>query len=219
MMIRRNPFSGYLLCGFAVIGLFANPLHADEVPKELDRDRLAHITVVFASPNSKFEWALLKEDGEKVLPYVAFILADSDSTDREVVRAFIFARENLTQYDCKTLVEPTVSRLMHHNWEVKVYAMNLLVKIGSREDAAPLVELMHDEEKGVRMCASSCLAKLGGKRELLALEIWLRRKDAHKDEAFDEVKKSRDALRTRLEDEEKKAKEKKDDPKAKPVEK
>jgi HEAT repeat protein len=148
----------------------------------------------------------LKEDGEEVLPYIAQILTNPGS-DRMLDRAFIFASKNLTQYDCKRLVEPTVSHLTHHNWEIRSDAVWLLRTIGSRADTPPVVAMLYDEDKGVRVCAAGCLEKLGGKRELLALDIWLRDPTRLKDEACDDVKKSQNALRTRVEAEEKAKKE------------
>lgn len=181
--------------------LLYRPAFADPLPK-LDEKRLGYIHVVLASSDTKFEWAQLKEDGEEVLPYIAQILTDPVS-DRALERAFIFANQNLTKYDCKRLVEPTVAHLTHHRWEIKAEAMMLLEKIGSRAECTPVAMLLYAENKHNRMGAASCLEKLGGKRELLALDLWLRDPTRLKDEAFDEVKKSRNALRTRVEAEEK----------------
>jgi hypothetical protein len=216
---RSGETAWVAICSVLLVGsLMQGPaLRAQAPPSSLDEKRLGHIVMTFHAWESKFEWAKLKEDGEKIVPYVAYILADNESKDRVVERAMIFARENLTKYDCKSLLEPTLEHLRHHDWQVRAEALMLLEKIGSKEDCAPVAVLLYAEDKHNRIGAAYTLAKLGGKRELLALDLWLKDSTRLKDEAFEEVKKSRDELRTRVEDEEKKLKakppEKKDEKK------
>lgn len=192
--------------GLVALCLLAGSLAAHEVPKELDGQRLGNIIAVFSSPfDEGLEWAVMADDGEKMLPYMAFIIANEKSKSRTVLIALIFARDYLTKYDCKSLVDPTVSRLMHENWEIKVYAMNLLSRIGDWNDTSPLVELMNDEK--VAKSAAWCLEKLGHKRDLFALDHWLRvrasdaKGEKEEKETFDFIKKARDELRERLEKE------------------
>lgn len=130
--------------------------HADDQPK-LDEKELASIRGKLSSVESGFEFAALRARGEKVLPYFAHILADEKSTDRQIERAFIFTRDNLTKYDCKQLIEPTVGLLSHHEVQIRSEAVWLLRIIGSKEDSLPVVAMLYDEDKGVRHCAAGCL--------------------------------------------------------------
>lgn len=184
---------GYALCA----GL---PARAGDPPK-LDEKELADIRGNLSSWESLSEWPALKRRGEKVLPYFAHILADEKRTNRQVVRAFIFTRNHLTEYDCKMLVEPAVGLFMHQDQQIRAEAVWLLRLIGNKQDAPSVTMMLDDEWMGARKSAAICLGMIGGKHELLALDLWIARKGAEKDEAFDEVKKSRDKLRERLEKE------------------
>lgn len=179
--------------------VFAGP--SDKLPQHLDQKYYDGLFTTFFTSGDEitFYWAALKQDGEKVLPYIEYILNFRENETVVIQRAMIFAREELTKFDCKKLVDPTVSYLMHEKWGVKAEAIMLLEKIGSADDAAPLVMLLRDEGWGSRVGAAQCFGSFGGKRELLVLDLWLSREGIEKDTAFAEVKKARDALRERLE--------------------
>lgn len=171
-------------------------------PGALDLQKLAVIEMTLHSWGcDHLDWARWKQEGKAILPYFERIIADPENEDRIVFRAMIFANENLTKYDCKRLVEPVVGHLKNHNWEVRSEAIALLRLIGGKADCVPVVVLLYHDDNGVDMCAAWCLEKLGGKRELLALDLWLRDESRLKVKKFDEVKKYRDALRERLEKE------------------
>ncbi len=211
--MRQTPASARSLRWIAVIALCgAVPVAAQAQtpdPPKLDQGRLTYIYAVFAAGNSKFEWGRLAKDAEEVLPYVENILADPESGTRALDRAFIFANKYLTKYDCKTLVEPTVAHLKHHNWEIKAEAMMLLREIGRREDCPAVTVLLDAESHYNHIGAAMTLEKLGGRRELIALDLWLNQRaadakgDRNAKDTFEYVTKARDALRERLEKEEK----------------
>lgn len=209
---RRSAVIGCAL----IVGMLYGPPRVTAGPPDLDVKRLAYIAAVFQAVESKREWAELEDEGQKVLPYVAY-LGSNPGSDRVLERALIFARTRLSKLDRKPFLEPTLEHLKHHDWGVRAEALMLLEQIGSKEDCVPVAVLLYAEDKHNRIGAAYTLAKLGGKRELLALDLWLADKTRQKDEAFDEVKKSRDELRTKVEDEEKKLKakppEKKDEKK------
>jgi HEAT repeats len=175
----------------------------DKVPSHLDEKYLGRIFTAFFTSGDEitFLWAALKKDDEKVLPYVEYILNSREMETSVVERAMIFTRENLTKFDCKKLVDPTVARLMHERWEMVSEAEMLLDVIGSREECPAVAELLHSESPYNRIGAAITLAKLGDKRELFVLDRWMAGEGMDKHYAIAAGKKARDALRERLEKE------------------
>jgi hypothetical protein len=79
-------------------------------------------------------------------------------------------------------------------------AVHLLGAIGSRRDAAPLVALLYDSNPDIVRLALEAVGKLGGEREMVAIDIWIRAKT----DALSAAEQARDALRKRAEEEKKK---------------
>jgi HEAT repeat protein len=143
--------------------------------------------------------------GEVAFPAYEQILNDPAANYLEVVG--IFNVLGVVQADRRRFVEQAVRRLADP--DQRRSAVGLLGRIGSRGDASPVVALLWDREESVRWAAVEALGRLGGERELLALEIWAKSQanSFRADERLRQhVQKSRDAMQRRIEEEKKKQK-------------
>jgi hypothetical protein len=133
-------------------------------------------------------------------PVYDAILADPNHTSNE--RMHIFVVVAATKADGSRYRELAIKSLSHPDETLRIAAVRLLAKIGSEQDTAPIVALLSDEDHLVVVEAAKTLATIGGWRDLVAFEAWLRKAKARK---FDPdwtkgVEKARDALKKRLDD-------------------
>jgi HEAT repeat protein len=86
---------------------------------------------------------------------------------------------------------------------VRFRALRLLAEIGSEHDTAAVIPLLSDTDSLIRYTASETLAKIGGRRDLEAMDAWLKngKNPRPKDTDYPlHVKKCRDELEKRLKD-------------------
>jgi HEAT repeat protein len=142
----------------------------------------------------------LMEMGEDAFPAFEVLLADRE-TKPHIVRAAIEVLIAI-KVDRKRFTDLVGGRLADEDWGVQWKALVLLGQIGSEQDSAPVVALLSAKEINVHYAAADTLSKIGGKRELVAMNAWLKAGGAdRKDEDFVwHVKKCRDELEKRLKD-------------------
>ena len=141
--------------------------------------------------------------GERAFPELERILQDPAVDSMEIRR--IFAVVSAVQADRRRFIEPAVARLADRDVAVRLSAVILLGRIGSRSDASPIVALLWDENVVVVNAAAKALSVIGGERELTALDIWIKSGNHRERIGFrQDVQQLRDALQRRVEDEKKK---------------
>ena len=135
--------------------------------------------------------------GESAFPMYEVILADPDTKPAQVARAFIVIRQ--VKADRRRFLEIAVSRLADPARAVRGEAVRLLGEIGSEQDTPPVVALLSDHEELVCFAAAKALAAIGGKRDVAAMDVWLRSGN-HRDwpKYLAHVKRCRDDLEVRL---------------------
>ncbi len=138
--------------------------------------------------------------GAAAFPAYEAIIADPRSGETEYGRIFWVLHD--IPADRTRFIEPVIKSLTSRSEPLRRSAVRLLGKIGTEKEIAPIVALLSDEEISVVHEAAAALAAIGGERELVALEIWIRAAKAQKlDSLFIEgVSKPCDALKKRLED-------------------
>lgn len=183
-----------LICSYA--------LSNDDIPN----DRA--IRLMLTAIEFKDERKLLVQYGEKLFPSFERILADRDANSTELTRLFIVLLA--VKADRSRFLESAVAKLTDSDKSIRNVAVSLLGDIGSELDTAPIVALLSDEEFTVGVAAAKTLSKIGGARELAALNVWL---TVTKPENYSKewqgsyeslrknVTKSRDALKERLDKE------------------
>ena len=102
--------------------------------------------------------------------------------------------------DRSRFLETTIEHLQHKQSVVKIYAVNLMEKIGSANDTAPLIALLSDQY--VHSHALRALLIIGDKRTVSALGILIDNPEYQQRKyILDATIKTRDALQLRLEKE------------------
>jgi hypothetical protein len=89
---------------------------------------------------------------------------------------------------------------------VRHSAIQFFERIGSREDAPPIVALLWDQDITVNRAAMEALSVIGGERELAALDLWAKSQAEGlriDDQLRERTRKARDAIRQRVEGEKK----------------
>jgi HEAT repeats len=106
----------------------------------------------------------------------------------------------LTATTGQRFIELAVERLADNTSGVRAGALYYLEHYGSALDTAPIVALLSDSDIIVHHAAAKTLAKIGGPRDIVAMDAWLKSGTAHrKDGDFQRhVKECRDALEKRL---------------------
>jgi HEAT repeat protein len=91
-------------------------------------------------------------------------------------------------------------RLSDDDEGVRRLAAALLEKIGTERDTPPLIALLSDEEVTVQHQAAKALVAIGGTRDLIAMDAWLKKGTGGNRhvESLRHVKECRDALELRL---------------------
>jgi HEAT repeats len=138
--------------------------------------------------------------GSAAFPVYDAILADPNQKSLERARIFDVLKD--VKADRKRYIEPAIRSLSHSDHDLRLMAVQLLGKIGSEKDTAPVVALLADEEAIVVKAAAETLAEIGGWRELVALDAWLRSARARELSPLwiNNVQKPRDALKKRIDD-------------------
>jgi len=147
----------------------------------------------------------LIEMGEGAFSAFESILSDPKANQFETERIFYILTE--VKADPRRFLEHAVRRLADPTFDVRLRALQLVGRIGSRAEASTVVALLSDIKKPVAYAAAKALGAIGGPREVIAMDIWLEgvshRNDA---ELRQHVRQHRDELKKRLD--EAKAKEK-----------
>jgi hypothetical protein len=96
-------------------------------------------------------------------------------------------------------VDRAVAHLAHKDVGVRRAAVNLLSRIGSSRDVAPVVALLTDPDVTVPYAAARTLAAIGDRRAFTAIDVWLGTGSHHDHpELLDHVRRCREELRVRL---------------------
>lgn len=153
--------------------------------------------------------------GEKAFPAYERILADPKVGSFTVVRIFGILASVKMKGDRSQFLERAVAELASRDGLVRWSAVGLLAKIGSERDTPPIIALLSDEDFTTGIVAAAAVQAIGGPRDLVALDTWLR---ANSDKRYtpkyrkqyeilrEYVTKSRDELKQRLDKEKEKAK-------------
>jgi HEAT repeat protein len=137
--------------------------------------------------------------GEAAFPALEAIIADPKSRSEQVACALIVVRD--AKGDRRRFVEPTVQRLADSTSDVRRYAVLALAMIGSDRDTAPVVALLSDEDVSVVYAAAKTLAAIGGRRDVVAMDVWLKTGNHREARGLrKDVKECRDALQKRLDE-------------------
>ena len=140
--------------------------------------------------------------GVHAMPVYEIVLADPKNESPELIGAMQHSRDVLIKdpkLDRTQILELTVQLFHHDHLLVRRVALDVLVDIGSERDTAPVLAMLSDEENSVRHQAAKTLAKIGGKRDLVAVDIWLKTGN-YRDDPFHlrHVRDCRDKLEKRL---------------------
>jgi HEAT repeat protein len=140
----------------------------------------------------------LLELGPKAFPVYEKLLADPKTNSGQVSRIFSVLRE--VPGDRSRFLETAIKNLTSPSFSVRYSAIRLLGAIGSHRDTAPIVASLYDKDIGIISAAAETLAEIGGRRELVAFDVWLRASKARGigKPLIDMLRKHRDALEFRL---------------------
>ncbi|MBY0456492.1 MAG: HEAT repeat domain-containing protein, partial [Gemmataceae bacterium] len=135
---------------------------------------------------------------EAAFPAYRVILADPKSTELEVSGVLLMIQ--CVQAPKAKFLPLVVPHLNHENWWVRVKAVRLVTEIGTGEECPILVALLSDCDPVVRNRAAEALVALGGAKELLAFDVWLRTAPGRREEErfVRHNKECRDKLDKRL---------------------
>jgi HEAT repeat protein len=138
--------------------------------------------------------------GTAAFPAYEAILADPASTHDDLEGVLNMVRR--TDAPKERFLPLVVPLLAHRNWSMRRSAILLLEQIGTPEEGSILIALLSDEAGNpVRSPAARALAATGGRRELIAMDLWLRSaaiNDPNDTTLLDHVKECRDKLEMRL---------------------
>jgi hypothetical protein len=140
--------------------------------------------------------------GSVAFPAYEAILGDPASTPEEIGGVLgAISRAQVSKARKSRFHDLAVPYLAHKDSAVRQTAAALMREIGKPEDGSILVALLPDEFESVACLAAEALAKTGGRREVVAMDAWLRGAANRYDADFLEyVKKCRDELEKRLKD-------------------
>lgn len=142
------------------------------------------------------------------LPFYTRILDDPKEEPSVVARTLLVLTK--VKADRSPVLERAVTKLADSDGDIRRNATRLLGQIGGTRDTAPIIALLSDDDVSVGMAAAEAIQAIGGPRDLVALDAWLRvspnkqhtpeyRKQYEK--LRDHVEKARDGLKTRLDKE------------------
>jgi hypothetical protein len=137
--------------------------------------------------------------GEKAFPVYEAILSDPKVTSDEVGRVFLVIDGK--KADSRRFRKYAVAHLADADFGNRLNAVILLKDIGSSAEASPVVAFLSDERVEPIYAAARTLAAIGGSREVVALDVWLRVNSRRDDDKLQQhVKKCRDELKRRLDE-------------------
>ncbi len=142
--------------------------------------------------------AKLKIMGDLAFPAYERLLNSKDPYFHRTIISF----DLLYRLECdrSRFLEATIGHLQHKHFGVRIYAVNLLEKIGSTKDATPLIALLSDPH--VYRDALRTLLIIGDKRTVTALRILIDNPEYQQRKyILDATIKTRDALQIRLDKE------------------
>jgi hypothetical protein len=156
----------------------------------------------------KAERQFLIKLGEAAFPAYLRILTAADARPEEASRIYhVLPHVNGNR---APFLEHAIGALASPEVYVRRPAVILLAEIGSAEDEAPIVSLLSDEDWTVGIAAAKALAKIGDRRALTAMDVWLNSSSPgrHRNEQLEKalrkhIAKYRDELKQRLEKEKK----------------
>jgi hypothetical protein len=138
----------------------------------------------------------------KILTTIESVIADPKSHPRHTAIALTI----LSRYsgDRSRYREVVIRRVTDKHWMVRLSAATSIGEIGTSQDTPPLIALLSDEDTSVVYMSAKAIAKIGGRRDVVAFDAWLMG-SAHKDAIGlrKDIKECRDALQKRLDEEEK----------------
>ena len=148
--------------------------------------------------------AQVQADRRRFIPLVVRHLAPNTEVNPRIVESVI-----VNQIVYRSAVpEPATflrmasdcgERIADENYVTRHYAAKLLGEIGDEREAATLRPLLTDYNGSVRYGAADALAKIGGRRDLDAMNAWLNAADPRKDANEQQyITKRRDELEARL---------------------
>lgn len=141
--------------------------------------------------------ALLRRMGDKIFPAFEAILSDPKSKPLHVRRAFGVLCGMQGNRD--RFRELAVRRLSDADAWVRGSAAGLLGEIGGEWDTQPVLVLLSDQDNPVVYKAAEALARMGGRRTLAAMDVWLQTGNHRDDRDLRvHVQKCRDGLQKRL---------------------
>jgi hypothetical protein len=142
--------------------------------------------------------------GEAAFPIYEQILNDPAASPREVER--IFNVVALVQADRRRFVDHAIRRLADPDMFVRMSALGLLGRIGSRADAVLIVPFLWEPQ--LNWMATDTLGRIGGEPDLVALEFWAQSAAEglrHDENGRKRLQQNRDTIQKRVEEERKKA--------------
>lgn len=200
MILAYSPFVLLVVCGIQERG--------NKLPYPSDEE-IYDVRQMLKAHEFKEERRALIEIGERAFPIYFRILNRKDVDSEEVSR--IFGILAAVKADRSQFLKQAIGGLSSQNTGVRLTATLLLGEIGSARDTAPMVALLSDEEWTVGIAAAKALAKIGDRRALTAMDVWLNSSSPgrHRNEQLDKalrkhIAKYRDELKQRLEKEKKK---------------
>ena len=120
----------------------------------------------------------------------------SPETNRAIVNGILGEVIRQKRID-RSLFIPTCHELLKSQYAFG--ALRLLAEIASDHDTAPIHVLLLDHSDAIRIQASETIGKVGGKKDVVALDLWLRSGNWHDDKHHKErVQKMRDELVAKL---------------------
>ena len=123
-------------------------------------------------------------------------LLESDETPRNTKACILAEVRRQNQIDRSSFILVCHDLLRSKNIRG---AMQLLAQIGTEYDTAPLHILLMDEADIIRIEACETIGKIGGKKDVIAIDLWLRSGQWHDDKYHKErVQKMRDELAAKL---------------------
>ncbi len=101
--------------------------------------------------------------------------------------------------DRKEFALPVLKKLTSDSPAIRLGAIQLISQIGTARETSPMHALLLDDDETVKYAAAKCIREIGGKRDVLALDLWLRSGHWHNDKKHkDFVRECREALDKRL---------------------
>ncbi len=193
---RHLVFACFMALAFSDAAIAAAP------PLTMEEERQIREALCWGcldDPEELKKYHYLLRVGEKAYPIYEAILSDPKVTPEAVTKVYLLIDGE--KPGARRFREYAVTHLTHADPGIRADALILLKDIGSSVEASPAVALLSDEDVSVRYAAARTLAAIGGSREVVAMDAWLRGVTYRdKVEFRQHVKKCRDELKRRLDE-------------------